>query len=65
MDENKDMQDCVDGVCKVLRSTKGQVRGKIGTVIGLITPLLLRSGDARIVALGLALQAVSTFLSRK
>lgn len=54
---NADLVECVDGVCNELKTRNGPVKRTLRVVLGLLTPILVRSGDPRIVALGLALQA--------
>ncbi len=56
---NGELETCVNGVCNVVKRSNGPVKRSLRIVLGLITPLLVRSGDPRIVALGLALQAGS------
>ena len=56
--ENDDLEECVNGICKVMKRARGgAIKGAIRTVVDLVTPILVRSGDPRIVALGLGLKA--------
>lgn len=57
--DNGDIQECVNGVCKIAKRSNGQVKSAVRTIINLIAPLLVASTEPRIMALGLALQAGS------
>ena len=63
---NGDIEQCVNGICKEVKRSNGKAKGVLRTVLGLLTPVLVKSGDPRIVALGLALAAGSlAFLGKK
>lgn len=63
---NGDIEQCVNGICKEVKRSNGKAKSVLRSVLGLLTPVLVRSGDPRIVALGLALQAGSlAFLGKR
>ena len=57
MDEDAEVQGCVGGICDEVKAARGKTKGALGRILGFLTPVLVRSPDPRVKALGLALAA--------
>ena len=67
-DEEKDVKEfeaCVNGLCENSKSRSASVRGAVRGVLGTISPLLVRSPDPRVKALGLAMGVISRVIYKK
>lgn len=57
MDEDGEVQVCVGGICDEIKAANGKTRVTLRRIFAVLTPVLVRSPDPRVKALGLALAA--------
>lgn len=66
MDEDRDIQECAEAFALAFKRKNPPIRGPLRKLIGILSPILVKSPDARIKALGIALAAAAaTFLRKK
>lgn len=65
MTEEQDLQACLDGLCKNSRSRSPAVRAAVRDVLGVLSPVLIASPDARIKALGFGLSFLREIVYKK
>ena len=63
--EVQELQECVNGLCSSSKSRSNGVRGAVRNVLGILSPILVRSPDPRIKALGLAMGVLRETVYKK
>lgn len=61
----KEIQDCVNGLCQNAKSKSSVVRNVVRGILGILAPMLVKSPDPRIKALGLAMGVLRETVYKK
>lgn len=59
------VEACVGGICDEVKAARGKTRDVIRRILFALTPVLVRSPDPRVKALGLALAAGSAIFLKQ